>query len=514
MSRTVPISTVSMLSNSLISGVSSPLDPVRSSRPAHAATAPAPSATVVAEFSRLAASDPSGLVRLALASVLQRLPVALRPELATALVGRAEDAADHNLPLLIWYGLIPLAERDAAALAAVAAACELPATRQLIARRLAEDLDKSPTPVSTLLAAALGKSPAFQSDLIVGLTEGLRGWRRAPKPAGWDALAAALATAPVAASVRDLNVLFGDGRALDEVKALALDAKADIAARSAALRTLIENRPPDLREICEQVLRVRFLNAVAVRGLAQFDDPALGEKIARSYASFHATNRPAVLDTLVARPAFARALLAELNAGRFPRADLTPFHARQIRSFKDAALDAALAAAWGDYREPAADKTALIARLKSTLTTDAVAAADKARGRAIFTNLCAACHTLYGQGGTLGPDLTGAGRDNLDYLLENIADPSAVVTADFRMCVVKLKDGRTLNGFIATKTARTLGLRTMTETLTLERSEVAAIEESPQSVMPEGLLEAVKPDEIRDLIAYLMHPTQVPLPSP
>ncbi|MEQ1748530.1 MAG: c-type cytochrome, partial [Prosthecobacter sp.] len=252
-----------------------------------------------------------------------------------------------------------------------------------------------------------------------------------------------------------------------------------------------------------------FLNAVAVRGLAQFDDPALGEKIARSYASFHATNRPAVLDTLVARPAFARALLAELNAGRFPRADLTPFHARQIRSFKDAALDVALASAWGDYREPAADKTALIARLKSTLTADALATADKARGRAVFNNLCAACHTLYGQGGNIGPDLTGAGRDNLDYLLENIADPSGVVSADFRMSLLTLKDGRVLSGVIAESNARTVTLRTLTESLTLDRSDITKTETSPMSMMPEGLLLAFQPDQIRDLIAYLMHPVQV-----
>ena len=86
------------------------------------------------------------------------------------------------------------------------------------------------------------------------------------------------------------------------------------------------------------------------------------------------------------------------------------------------------------------------------------------------------------------------------------------MTADYRMNVIKLKDGRTLNGFIAAKTARTLSLRSLTETTTVERTEIASIEESAQSVMPEGLLEALQPTEVADLIAYLMHPTQVPLP--
>jgi hypothetical protein len=471
---------------------------------------------VLAEFHRLAAEDPSALVRLSLASVLQRLPAPARVPLATALVRHAGDADDHNLPLLIWYGLIPVASPATAdELAGVAAACELPITRQLIARRLSEDLEKNPAPINALLAIAAKQSAAFQADILNGLADGLRGWRRAAKPAAWDALATAalpLATPALAARIRELNVVFGDGRALDEIKRLVLDPKAELDARQVALRTLIENRPPDLRAICEHVLSERFLNTVALRGLTQFDDPALGEKITKSYLTFHHSERAAVIAALVSRPSFASALLSAINAGRIPRADLTPFHARQIRSFKSATLDTALSRAWGELREPAADKRELITRLETQLTPTTLAAADKSRGRAVFNNLCASCHQLYGQGGNLGPDITGAGRDSLAYLLENIADPSAVVTADYRMNIVKLKDGRTLNGFIAAKTARTLSLRSLTETTTVERTDISSVEESAQSVMPEGLLEAIQPAEVADLIAYLMHPTQVPLP--
>ena len=81
------------------------------------------------------------------------------------------------------------------------------------------------------------------------------------------------------------------------------------------------------------------------------------------------------------------------------------------------------------------------------------------------------------------------------------------------MSIVELKDGRVLNGLIAAKTERTLTLKTMTEMLTVERGEVAALRESTLSLMPEGLLEALPPEQARDLIAYLMHMSQVPLPS-
>ncbi len=474
------------------------------------------SAATTRELGRLAREDGSGLVRLALATMLQRLPVNQRAELASPLVSRNEDAADHNLPALIWYGLIPTVENHAGDLVFLARSCWLPLTRRLIAQRLAEDIEKNPAAVNQLMVLATGASESFQTDILKGVGDGLAGWRKATKPSAWDAFAKLIKRSPNAAlrdRARDLSVVFGDGRALDEVKRVALDKDGEMNARKAALQTLIESRPPDLRAICEQLLSVRFLNIVAVRGLAQFDDPLIGEKLAKSYRSFHPSERPAVLDTLVSRPTFAKALLAELGAGKFPRVDVTAFHARQIRSFNDAELNAQLAKAWGELREAAADKQALIAKLKTQLTPDVFAKADKGAGRAVFNLACAACHRLYGQGGEVGPDLTGAGRDNLDYLLDNIADPSAVVNADFRMSVVNLKDGRTLNALIAAKTERTLTLKTMTETVTVQRGDVTSLQESSLSLMPEGLLEALTPEQRRDLLAYLMHKTQVPLPD-
>jgi putative heme-binding domain-containing protein len=490
-----------------------PLDTVLSQRPTQPDTAP--DARVLAEFTRLGQTDPSALVRLALATVLQRLPPPNRVQLALALGARREDVADHNLPLMIWYGLIPLGGTDPHALARIAAGCDLPVTRKLVARRLAEEIEKTPGALNDLIVAAMDRDPAFQADIIDGIAEGLSGWRRAPQPDAWDSLASKVnrsGNAVLQERVRDLKVVFGDGRAIEDVKALVLNPNADLAARQAALRSLIEARPPELRQICEQLLRVRFMNVVAVRGLALFDDPAIGDRIAGAYQSFHPSQRAAVLETLVSRPEFARALLAQIPAGRVPRSDITPFHARQIRSFDDPALTRQLTETWGELREPVADKQALIAKLKTELTPATLATANKSQGRALFNALCAACHTLHGEGGALGPDLTGAGRDNLDYLLENIADPSAVVTADFRMSVVKLEDGRTLTGFIAARTARTLTLQGMTETHTVEHSEVSRIDESSQSVMPDGLLEALTSVQRRDLIAYLMHPSQVALP--
>ncbi len=493
-----------------------PLDTLKSDRPAHQAEA-AEAKNLAPVFAKLARDDSSALVRLVLASTLQRLPVEERAAVAHALVGHAQDAADHNLPLMVWYGLIPVADRDPTALVKVAASCELPLTRKYIARRLGEDAEKNPQPLNDLLQlASTHASPAFQADIVTGLDEALTGWRKAPKPAAWDALTAKLegsTDAKLRDRVRGLSVVFGDGRALDEVKKVALNTTADLEQRKAALQTLIDSRAPDLRTICEQLLDVRFLNPLAARGLSAFDDPAIGVKLVAAYKQFHQSERPQLLATLVSRPAFARPLLEAIGTGKIPRSDLTPFDARQILSFKNPALDKRLAEVWGELRETAADKKQFMAKLKEQLTPAVLALADKSAGRAIFAAACAACHRLYGEGGQVGPDLTGAGRANLDYLLENIVDPSAAVSADFRMTVLSLKDGRVLNGFITTKTDRTLTLRTMTEQLTVERSEISGQQELPQSLMPEGLLGAMSAAQVRDLFAYLMHPSQVALPA-
>jgi putative membrane-bound dehydrogenase-like protein len=484
-----------------------PLDTLTSGRPAIEPDAKA-AHWLVPELVKVAQGDRSGLVRLALASALQRLPIADRAALATALVARREDAGDQYLPLLVWYGLIPV---EPAALVDVAARCELPITLRCIARRLAEDVETNPAPLNDVLTRARDLG-----EVTAGISEALTGWRKAPKPAAWDSVVASLAAstdATVRDRVRDLSVVFGDGRALDDVKKIALDGKAELAARKAALQTLIDNRAPDLRAICERLLDTRFLNPVAARGLATFDDPAIGAVLVKAHGKFHPSERAQLLATLVSRPTFATALLDAIAAGRIPRTDITAFDARQIRSFNDPALTKRLAEVWGEERESSADKKQQIARWKQMLTPATLAQADKSAGRATFTTACATCHTLYGQGGRLGPDLTGSGRDNLDYLLENIVDPSAVVSADFRMTVLHLQDGRVFNGMIAAKTDRTLTLQTMTEKLTLERSDIAKSEELPMSLMPEGLPDALGEKQMRDLIAYLMHKTQVPLPS-
>lgn len=90
-------------------------------------------------------------------------------------------------------------------------------------------------------------------------------------------------------------------------------------------------------------------------------------------------------------------------------------------------------------------------------------------------------------------------------------DPSAVVTADYRMSVVHLTDGRVLGGLISQQSDRSITLRNPTESFVLVRDDIESIRDSGVSIMPEGQLALLSENEIRDLVAYLTSAVQVPL---
>ncbi len=297
------------------------------------------------------------------------------------------------------------------------------------------------------------------------------------------------------------------------MRAIAEDASRDGAVRGDALRVLIENRAPGLRPLCEKLLDVHDLAAVACGGLALFDDPVIADLLIAKYPAFYGNEKAPALAVLVGRPNFASKLLDAVAAKKIPAKDVTAFQARQIRNFNDPTLDSKLASAWGELHDSTDDKRKLIAEWKARLIPQTLAAADKSTGRQVFMQICATCHKLYGEGAAIGPDLTGSGRASLDYLIENIGDPSAIVPAEYRLTIITLKDGRTLAGIVAAKNERSITLQTMTDRTALDRSELASIDESAQSLMPDGLLQALTPAQVANLIAYLMNPSQVPLPN-
>ena len=448
-------------------------------------------------------------VRLALASALPHLTVPMRSLVAQHLLRNEQDTTDHNLPFLYWTGIreLPLAE-----LVQCVHVSRIPQVTKLIARRIAEGADKQPAALDELLASA-AQMPEGQAEIVAGIAEALKGWRKAPKPAAWDAFVASIPKEIASAQdqARQLNVIFGDGQALDEIRKIALDEKALMDQRRAALLSLIEAKDKQLKQVCEKLIYVKGVNMEAIQGLTQFDQDGVAQRIIDRYTQFYPHERPQAIMALVSRPRFAADLLKAVEAGKIPKADFGPSAARQVRAFNDAKLNALLSKVWGETRETTADKLKLVAELKARHSADFLAKADQSKGRALYAAVCGQCHKLYGEGGALGPDLTGSGRHDLSYLLENIVDPSAVVDAAYYLNVIELKDGRVLSGIVGAQSERTLTLRAVGQETVIDKQDIKARKIMPLSLMPDGLLQAFTPEQQRDLLAYLMGNSQVPL---
>jgi putative heme-binding domain-containing protein len=170
----------------------------------------------------------------------------------------------------------------------------------------------------------------------------------------------------------------------------------------------------------------------------------------------------------------------------------------------DDALNRRVAKTWPDQRLISGDKLDTIRRYRQQLDASSVGSANLRNGRRLYQETCGNCHKLFGEGGTIGPELTGAQRHDLNYWLENMVDPSANVPQQYKMSVVVTTDGRVLSGMVGETTRRTIALQTPDERLILERASIEEIRPSDLSIMPEGQLEKLSDADLRDLVAYLM----------
>ena len=214
--------------------------------------------------------------------------------------------------------------------------------------------------------------------------------------------------------------------------------------------------------------------------------------------------RESAVDTLTCRKSWAMRLLVDVENGRIERGEISAWHARQIQNFDSDELNKKLAAVWGKIRNTDESRKQQMAALRELLTDEKIAAADKKRGKLLFEKNCASCHVLFGKGKNVGPDLTGGDRKNLNYLLENIVDPSASIAQNFRSSILALEDGRTINGVITKTLNGIIHLQTKDEVLRIPESDVEDQRETELSLMPNQLLDSLTDDEKADLFGWLM----------
>ena len=365
-----------------------------------------------------------------------------------------------------------------------------------------------------LVVTAVGSTTdtSVQAALLKGMLLGLEGRRSVRAPEGWSALSNTLAcstSAPVRQHALALSQIFGDTMAVASALECVQDSSVAAAQRCSTLSLLLGQQNQEASQLLKVLIDEPALTLSAIRGYAVVRNDEAPAVLISRYSKLNAQQQRAVIETLASRKAYAEALLEALKMNQIQSSSIPVQVARSLKNL----LGKKFTDVYGALPVVGAEREHLIKKYKKLCRPSAVAAADASRGRAVFQKTCAACHVLYGEGGKVGPELTGANRANLDYILLNSVYPSLDVPHAYRTVSVLTVDGRVVNGVLAEEDGTKIVLRTPEQPrVVIAKEDIDFRKISPQSMMPDGQLDAMKPQEVIDLVKYLRTTEQVELP--
>ncbi|MEM8734422.1 MAG: PVC-type heme-binding CxxCH protein, partial [Planctomycetota bacterium] len=474
--------------------------------------APVPESLLL-ELENLARSAKSPVVRSSLASALQRLPLQQRWGIAESLVKYADDASDKNIPLLLWYGVEPLVVEDPQRSFALASSSRLEKVKRFIYRRAATDANAT----TELLLSLKDVEDLETVRLVLGsVRDSLSKQGRLSMPQSWPAIYerfSATDDSEIRSMIQAITVKFGDRSIFPTLRSLVQNKELELGGRVAALQTLVAGADEELPSILIGLLSDPALRGQAIRALAQFDSPDAAAAILKRYSTWSKSEKEDAILTLVSRVPSARQLLAAIKKDQVPYTDLRAIAVRQLEQLGDARVLEEVNQVWGSVRTTPAEKQTLVASWKSKLSPEALAAADLSNGRQIYAENCGKCHRLFGSGGEIGPDITGSNRADIDYTLHNIIDPNAQIGRDYQATKILTDSDRVITGLIKEENTSAVVIQTANEVLVVDKESIVQRTLSDVSMMPEGQLEKLSESAVRDLVAYLASPVQVPLPG-
>jgi putative heme-binding domain-containing protein len=388
----------------------------------------------------------------------------------------------------------------------LAATAKLTRLQTNIARRVSSSnqSERGLELLSNQLASSLETQVA--ENILTGILQGVEGRRNLAAPQSWEAVQAKFGESDsrlIRKQLATLAVAFNDRSAMNALRQIALNQSALSEDRSGAIETLVSQRYSGFDQDLIQLLADTAIRPSVLKGLAVYDHPSTPQAILAAFGEMKSVDKQNALLTLASREAWAIDLITAIENGRVAPQELTAFAARQILALENERLTERLRQVWGEVRETPKDRAKKIADIKVWLTGDVLAQADLVHGESLFKKQCASCHRFFGEGGAIGPDITGAQRNNLDYMLENIMDPSASVANDYRMEILQTVEGRIVTGLVEMEGGGIIAIQTTNERIVLPVEDVVARKVSSVSIMPDGLLEPLSDSDIRDLFGYL-----------
>lgn len=467
-----------------------------------------PSESALSRFQTLAAQDESPVVRLYLAAAIQRLDQDQVLPLVAALSKRGEDASDHNIPKMLWFGLEPLVTDNPDQVLKLASQAKIPLLTRFVARRLT-----SAGRMDIVVAQVSSAADPARRDFLLGMRDGLEGRFDVEEPNGWSELYASIQNERSESGrlAQQLARIFGDAEAIESMMSILKDNDAPAEERINALEGLAGRQHPELLGMLLSLIDDPTLQINAIRATASFDDPGLGKGLLARYTDLSEEARSEVVHAMSSRSGSGRQLTDAIDSGIVPRRDVPAYVARLLRRV----VGNGFLEVWGAIDAVDTDHEAQFERYRALLTPTALGNADVTNGRKLFDRTCLACHKLFDEGGEIGPDITGANRSNLEYLLGNILTPSAVIQDDYRMQIILTDEGRVYSGIPTEEDERQLKLLIANEPdpVVIAKASIESREIAPVSMMPAGLLANLNEEEVLDLIKYLQSSAQVEKPE-
>lgn len=461
---------------------------------------------VAARLAARAALEPDLDVRAQLACSARRLPPRDCFSIVRQLLTHDKDAEDPRIPLLLWWAIESHCGKNPAEVVALFADPAL-WQRPLVQRHLLERLMRR--------FAATGKR--------VDLDTCIRLLSLAPDELSARRLTAGLETAYAGRSIGGLpaellsalqkqggsSIAFGLRQGQPEAVKRALatlrDDRADGAEKLQYVQILAAApQPSAVDPLLELVARSTdsALRAESLHALARYDDPRIGPAVLAALGQMPTELRDDAVVLLASRKATTLLLLDSVDRGHTPADVIRPESLLGLLAHGDEKISARLVRHWPSLAVPSpGDLDADLRRVSAILQAGT---GIPKQGRDLFQQNCARCHTLFGKGGKVGPDLTSLKRDDLPNLLLSVLNPSAEIREGYAAVVAVGEDGRVLSGVIAEQDERTLVLRTADDRqLLLERASLESLQPARQSLMPTGLLTGYTDQQLRDLFAYL-----------
>lgn len=462
--------------------------------------------TLAAKVVELARTEPNLHARSQFAASAKRLSASEGLPLVQSLATHDEDAGDIHVPLLLWWAIEVHCAKDRDKVVEMFKESSLWRTKiveQTILTRLMKRFAMAGSQKDYQACVELFRLAPEKKHgqiLLKGFEEAFKGRSVAGLPDELFAEIAKLGGGSVVFGVRQ-----GKEDAIAKALALVQNAKTPVAERVELIEILGESKVSRCVEPFLKLLAANepdVIKKASLGSLQAYKDPKIAVEVVKLLPKMTGEVRDVAESLLVSRHEWSQHFAASIADGRVPPKSVPLATVRKLLLHRDQRIAQLIKESWGPVTGATTEKMRQeVDRLVNVVTTGK---GDPYPGKKFFTAKCANCHAFHGVGGIVGPDLTPFNRDDVANLLLHIINPSAEIREGYENSVVVTESGRTLTGIVVEKDARVVVLRTAdSQRVVLPKDEIDTMSVSGISLMPEGLLDGVTDQAVRDLFAYL-----------